>query len=73
MIGFVEGDGIVSIEAAHASRNTSVNGITWKNLPGYGKTLSGVTPWPRTDEAFQVGAGPTLCVLIHFTDTSISF
>jgi hypothetical protein len=25
--------------------------------------MSAVTPWPRTDEAFDVGAGPTLCVL----------
>ncbi|KXN92531.1 hypothetical protein AN958_05386 [Leucoagaricus sp. SymC.cos] len=58
--GFVEGDGVVSIEAAHAMRNTSVNSITWKKLPRYGKTLSAVTPWPRTDEAFDVGAGPTL-------------
>ncbi|KAF5353373.1 hypothetical protein D9756_008047 [Leucocoprinus leucothites] len=58
--GFVEGDGFVSIEAAHATRNTSVNGVTWKNLPRYGKTLSAVTPWPRTDEDFGVGSGPTL-------------
>lgn len=62
MIGFVEGDGVVSIEAAHATRNTTVNGVTWRNLPGLGKTLSGVTPWPRTDETFEIGAGPTLCV-----------
>ncbi|KAF9450530.1 glycoside hydrolase family 115 protein [Macrolepiota fuliginosa MF-IS2] len=58
--GFIEGDGVVSIEAAHATRNSTANGIAWTNLPRYGKTLSGVTPWPRTDEAFQVGAGPTL-------------
>lgn len=60
--GFIQGDGFVSIEAAHAMRNTSVNGVTWKNLPRYGKTLSAVTPWPRTDEVFDVGTGPTLCV-----------
>lgn len=58
--GFIQGDGFVSIEAAHAMRNTSVNGVTWKNLPRYGKTLSAVTPWPRTDEVFDVGTGPTL-------------
>lgn len=58
--GFVEGSGVVSIEAAHAARNNSVNGVTWKELPGYGRTLSGVTPWPRTDQAFDVGSGPSL-------------
>ncbi|KZT03278.1 glycoside hydrolase family 115 protein [Laetiporus sulphureus 93-53] len=60
--GFVEGDGCVSIEAAHASRNTTVEGITWINLPGYGRTLSGVTPWPRGGDElnFTVGTGPSI-------------
>ncbi|EKM75377.1 hypothetical protein AGABI1DRAFT_132277 [Agaricus bisporus var. burnettii JB137-S8] len=58
--GFVEGDGVVSMEAAHATRNTTVDGISWKNFPGLGRTLSGVTPWPRSDQAFDVGTGPTL-------------
>lgn len=62
-IGFVEGDGVVSIEAAHAARNTSVAGVTWTELPGYGKTLSGVTPWPRlgaNGTNFTAGTGPSL-------------
>ncbi|PIL23731.1 hypothetical protein GSI_13481 [Ganoderma sinense ZZ0214-1] len=60
--GFVEGDGAVSIEAAHAARNTSVQGLTWIELPGLGKTLSGVTPWPRGGEElnFTAGAGPSI-------------
>ncbi|KAH9922243.1 glycoside hydrolase family 115 protein [Fomitopsis serialis] len=60
--GFVEGDGTVSIEAAHAARNASVDGITWFELPGYGRTLSAVTPWPRGgDETnFTVGTGPSI-------------
>ncbi|KAI0772430.1 hypothetical protein BD413DRAFT_42662 [Trametes elegans] len=60
--GFVEGDGAVSIEAAHASRNTSVQGITWTELPGHGRTLSGVTPWPRGGDElnFTAGAGPSI-------------
>ncbi|EJD06965.1 uncharacterized protein FOMMEDRAFT_102997 [Fomitiporia mediterranea MF3/22] len=60
---FVEGDGGVSIEAAHASRNTTVSNITWTELPGYGKTLSGVTPWPRTGNNFgnfTAGSGPSI-------------
>lgn len=56
----------MSIEAAHASRNTSVDGITWVELPGYGRTLSGVTPWPRggSEQNFTAGTGPSLYVAI---------
>ena len=63
LIGFVEGDGGVSIEAAHAMRNTSIANITWTELPGYGKTLSGITPWPRTGSNFgnfTAGSGPSM-------------
>ncbi|KAF8889120.1 hypothetical protein BD779DRAFT_1662212 [Infundibulicybe gibba] len=61
--GAVEGAGAISIEAAHASRNNSVAGITWKELPGLGRTLSGVTPWPRLGNNganFTAGTGPSL-------------
>ncbi|EKM52378.1 glycoside hydrolase family 115 protein [Phanerochaete carnosa HHB-10118-sp] len=58
--GFVEGDGGISIEAAHTSRNTSIDGITWIELPEYGRTLSAITPWPRGGDElnFTAGAGP---------------
>lgn len=58
--GFVEGDGGISIEAAHTSRNTSVSGITWVELPGYGRTVSAITPWPRggNELNFTAGTGP---------------
>ncbi|KZT02664.1 glycoside hydrolase family 115 protein [Laetiporus sulphureus 93-53] len=60
--GFIEGDGCVSIEAARPSRNTTVEGIAWTNLPGYGRMLSGVTPWPRGGDElnFTVGTGPSI-------------
>ncbi|KAI0369314.1 hypothetical protein BV20DRAFT_1113770 [Pilatotrama ljubarskyi] len=60
--GFVEGDGAVSIEAAHSSRNTTVQGITWTELPGHGRTLSAVTPWPRggSELNFTAGSGPSI-------------
>ena len=59
---FVESDGAVSIEAAHAAWNTSVQGLTWVNIPGLGKTGSGVTPWPRGGKElnFTAGAGPSM-------------
>ncbi|KAF8577643.1 glycoside hydrolase family 115 protein [Ramaria rubella] len=61
--GFVEGDGTITFEAAHATRNTTVNGVTWTEIPNYGRTLSGVTPLPalgNNDANFSVGTGPTL-------------
>ncbi|KAG6879212.1 hypothetical protein C0992_004354 [Termitomyces sp. T32_za158] len=61
--GFVEGSGAISIEAAHATRNNSVNGIAWREIPGYGRTLSGVTTFPRDaahDFSFAPGTGPSL-------------
>ncbi|KAF8064309.1 hypothetical protein FPV67DRAFT_1672029 [Lyophyllum atratum] len=61
--GSVEGDGAVSIEAAHATRNSTVNGVAWKEITGYGRTLSGVSTFPRlgnNDAAFSAGSGPSL-------------
>ncbi|KAG7441243.1 uncharacterized protein BT62DRAFT_1046282 [Guyanagaster necrorhizus] len=61
--GFVEGAGVVSMEAAHAIRNTTVDGVYWRELPGIGRTFSGMTPWPRTGHDggnFSAGTGPSL-------------
>ncbi|KAI0056837.1 hypothetical protein BV25DRAFT_1831820 [Artomyces pyxidatus] len=61
--GFVEGNGGIAIEAAHATRNTTVGDVTWTEIPNYGRTLSGVTPWPRlgNNEAnYTAGSGPSL-------------
>ncbi|KAJ7135657.1 glycoside hydrolase family 115 protein [Mycena epipterygia] len=61
--GFVEASGAVAFEAEHATRNNSVAGMTWRTLPGLGRTLSGVTPYPRlgnNENNFTAGAGPSL-------------
>ncbi|KAJ7699298.1 hypothetical protein B0H17DRAFT_1006233 [Mycena rosella] len=61
--GFVEGGGAIAFEAEHATRNNSVAGMFWRVLPGLGKTLSGVTPWPRlgnNENNFTAGTGPSL-------------
>lgn len=45
-------------------RNNTVAGMFWRVLPGLGRTLSGVTPWPRlgnNDNNFTAGTGPSLC------------
>ncbi|KAK7447067.1 hypothetical protein VKT23_014279 [Stygiomarasmius scandens] len=61
--GFVEGGGAIAFEAAHSVRNTSVDGITWSEIPRIGRTHSGITPWPRTGadgRNFTAGEGPSV-------------
>jgi hypothetical protein len=45
---FVSQNGYISIEAGNYSRAIGSRLITWKNIPNYGKTQSGVTPVPVT-------------------------
>lgn len=73
--GFVEGDGTVTFEAAHATRNIAVNGVQWSEIPNYGRTLSGMTPLPalgNNDNNFTVGAGPKLSAR-RYSHTYYSF
>ncbi|KAF8192809.1 hypothetical protein K438DRAFT_2017963 [Mycena galopus ATCC 62051] len=61
--GFIEANGGIAFEAEHATRNNSVAGMVWRVLPGLGRTLSGVTPWPRlgnNEQNFTAGTGPSL-------------
>lgn len=44
--GFVESNKYISIEAAHASRNTSVAGAKYEVIPQLGRTLSSVALYP---------------------------
>jgi endo-1,4-beta-D-glucanase Y len=46
--GFVESDGVVSIEAEHVTGKTDTATARWGVLPDYGRTLSGMTIFPRT-------------------------
>ena len=46
--GFVEANHYVSIDAAHFTGRTSVDGVHWANIPNYGETLSAMTVFPVT-------------------------
>ena len=54
--GFVEGDGVVAMEAEHYDSAVSAPPIRWVRIPGLGRTLSGVTAFPVT-AARQVPGG----------------
>ncbi|GFF32340.1 hypothetical protein IFM58399_03176 [Aspergillus lentulus] len=58
--GFVESDGTVSMEAEHATRNTSSADVSYAVIPRYGHTLSGVTLLPVTIETQQPPSSPRL-------------
>ena len=58
--GFVESDGHVSIEAEHATSNTSSPTASFGNIPGYGRTLSGVTLFPVTAPSQSLPDAPKL-------------
>ncbi|KAF8193215.1 glycoside hydrolase family 115 protein [Mycena galopus ATCC 62051] len=70
----LKASGVVAFEAEHATRNNSVADMFWRVLPGLGRTLSGVTPWPRlgnNENNFTAGTGPSLEYDFYtFTDSN---
>lgn len=58
--GFVEGDGVIAIEPEHTSRRVKSGAIRWETIPGYGRTLSAVAPFPVEFSPFEAGKGPRL-------------
>jgi hypothetical protein len=48
VVGFVEGDGYVSMEAEHYTHAVSGTGVTWQCIPALGRTLSGMTALSAT-------------------------
>ena len=73
--GFVEGSGYVSIEAEHYARAVARGDAGWQRIPDFGRTLSGVTPWPVTATSQTPGSdGPRLeyrMHLFHAGDVSV--
>ncbi|HVQ90051.1 MAG TPA: glycosyl hydrolase 115 family protein [Mycobacteriales bacterium] len=69
--GFVEANGVVSMEAAHATRITDGNGglANWTRIPDIGRTGDGMTPTPATAPSQAVGAGPRLDYTMTLTST----
>jgi hypothetical protein len=58
--GFIEGDGVVAIEAEHTRARSTAGGVRWETIPGYGRTLSGVESFPVEFAPFEPGKGPEL-------------
>jgi hypothetical protein len=58
--GFLESDGVIAIEAEHTSRRVAAKGVKWETIPGYGRTLSAVEPFPVEFKPFDPTKGPHL-------------
>jgi len=55
VFGFVESDGHIAIEAPHFARAVHTNGVEWKTLPDFGRTVGAVTILPVTAPKQQPG------------------
>jgi hypothetical protein len=55
--GFVEGDGVVSIEAEHFTRMLETQPVQWVRISDLGRTLSAMTPFPVTAPSRTPGDG----------------
>lgn len=55
--GHVETDGVLAIEAPHYSRTVDASGLRWTPLPGFGRTLGGVTPLPAATQPLEKAGG----------------
>jgi len=67
--GFVESDGVVSIEGPHYSKivaGSSGGNITYHTFENYGRTLGGVGLYPPATEKLSVGQGPALEYNLYF-------
>ena len=55
--GHGETGGVIAIEAEHYTRALAPAGRRWQTIPGYGRTLSGVTTMPGAASAITVQDG----------------
>ncbi|MBN2102407.1 glycosyl hydrolase 115 family protein [bacterium] len=68
--GFVEGNGVVSMEAEHFTRAVETSGIEWQCIPDLGRTLSGMTCMPVTAKSRKPGGdSPCLEYNMHLFST----
>ncbi|MEI9978689.1 MAG: hypothetical protein WDN23_06745 [Edaphobacter sp.] len=49
--GFIEDNGVIAIEAEHFTTKRNAAKVSWEKLPGFGETLSAVTPFPTTADS----------------------
>lgn len=53
--GYTEADRYVAIEAMHSTRSVEQDGVGWRELPGFGRSAGGLTPFPVTAPELRPG------------------
>jgi hypothetical protein len=54
--GFVESEGVVSIEAEHYSKSNDAGGARWEKIDDFGRTLSAMSVFPVDSASKEAGA-----------------
>lgn len=70
--GFVESNGVISIEAGHYTSAESKKCASYVEIPHYGRVLSGVKPWPLTIKTQTPETGPALSYSFYATSSAAS-
>ncbi|MGH3391685.1 MAG: glycosyl hydrolase 115 family protein, partial [Actinomadura sp.] len=66
--GFAEAGGYVAMEAAHFTTAVGGDGVTWRRIPGIGRTGDGMQPFPVTAAGRTPGGdGPRLEYRMNLT------
>jgi hypothetical protein len=55
VVGFVESNGYVSMEAEHYTKAINAEPVSWLHIPDLGRTLSAITPYPVTTQSQSPG------------------
>ena len=63
--GFVESNGVVSIEAEHFTGKIDRSGSSWRVIPGLGRTGDSVAVFPTTGTSFNPVSAPVLEYEFH--------
>jgi hypothetical protein len=70
--GFVEANGYVSMEAEHFSQAVDTEAVSWQAIPDFGRTLSGMTPFPVTaGSQSPEGNSPRLEYAMHLFSSGV--
>src|SRR5579883_2752507 len=67
--GFVETNGYVAMEAAHFTKKTDAGGVSWEEIPNYGRTDSAMSIFPVTAPSATPGESPCLTYKMYLFDT----
>ncbi len=62
LVGFAEGQGVVSIEPEHHTKNSAAGANHWARVAGYGRTLSGMRAEGLVDASAAVPGKDSPCL-----------